>query len=104
MMEQPTQKLQAIYDRLLEIEDDTNPDFYDSMCELRNLEESADSLSADFDIPGIKNIQESMRLYTKIRKKIPELRRDISGYDSGVETRRMFPNIEDYEDYCDGEF
>ncbi|WP_301198411.1 hypothetical protein [Bacteroides acidifaciens] len=103
-MEQPTQKLQAIYDRLLEIEDDTNPDFYDSMCELRDLEKSADSLGAVFDIPGIKNIQESTRLYAKIRKKISQLRRDISGYDPGVETRSMFPNPEDYEDYCDGEF
>lgn len=45
MIELPTEKLQAIYDRLIEIEDDPHPDFDDSMYELQTLEEKADSLS-----------------------------------------------------------
>ena len=104
MIELPTQELKAIYDRLLEIEDDPHPDFHDSMYELHTLEERVDSLSVIFEIPGIKGIQESVRLYNAITEKIRQLRYDISGFDPQIELVRMFPNIEDYEDYCNGEF
>lgn len=104
MIELPTEKLQAIYDRLIEIEDDPHPDFDDSMYELQTLEEKADSLSEIFEIPGIKGIQESVRLYNAITEKIRQLRYDISGFDPQIELIRMFPNIEDYDDYCNGEF
>lgn len=100
----PTKELQAIYNRLIEIENDSHPDFRNSMYELHTLEERADRLSDIFEIPGIKGIQESVRLYNAITKKIRELRYDISGFDPEVEVRRIFPNVEDYEDYCNGEF
>lgn len=104
MINLPTQELKTIYDRLLEIEDDSHPNFHDSMCELRILEERTERLSEFFEIPGTKNIQESVRLYNAIKKKIGELRYEISGFDRDVELRNMFPNIEDYNDYCNGEF
>lgn len=104
MIKLPTQEFKAIYDRLSEIEDDPHPDFHDSMYELCTLEERADSLSEIFEIPGIKNIQESVRMYNAITNKIRELRYDISSFDPAIEVIRMFPNIEDYNDYCNGEF
>ena len=103
-MKQATQELQTIYKRLIEIEDDPHPDFDDIMSELRTLEEKADSLSDVLDIHGRNNIRDLVRLYDKIMKKISELRYDLSGYNPKVEMRRMFPNIEDYNDYCDGEY
>lgn len=103
MLQDITQQLRSIYERLSEIEQTSNRDYHETLKELLVLKEKTESLDYQLDYMRFRNCKEAKRLISAIMEWIPELQYEVSGFNPKVEGRSLYPNIEDYNDYYNGD-